>query len=211
MSRRERRAEMARRIDAELGPFPRSFLHAIEVVPRERFVRFEDEARAEVDAPLPLDDAGAATVSAPHAYLLSYRLVDLREGDRVLELGSGSGYGAALAAEIVGPRGSVVTVEIDEALAARAAALLAERPNVRALRADAAHATGRFEDRNKIVCAFAVDELPAAWIDALRPGAVLVAPVGGTTQTLVRAERDASGELTVTRHGAVRYVRMRVS
>jgi protein-L-isoaspartate(D-aspartate) O-methyltransferase len=209
--RRLRREAMARRIDAELGPFPPAYLRAIASVPRENFVRFEDEARAEVDAPLPLDDSGEATVSAPHAYLLSFRLVDLREGDRLLELGSGSGYGAALAAEIVGPRGTVVTLEIDPTLAERAQTLLSGRPNVRALCADAAGATPFFAECNKIVCAFAVDAIPRAWTDALAPGGVLVAPVGGFTQRLVRVTRDPSGALSTTQHGAVRYVRMRES
>lgn len=200
---------MAARIDAELGPFPPAYLRAIEVVPREYFVRFTDEDRAELDAPLPLDDTGAATVSAPHAYLLSYRLVDLREGDRLLELGSGSGYGAALASEIVGPRGSVVTIEIDAELAERAQTLLSNRANVRALHGDAAQAAPFIAECNKVVCAFAVDSVAPVWIDALAPGAVLVAPVGGATQRLVRVQRDASGAIETTQHGAVRYVRMR--
>ena len=200
---------MARRIDAEMGPFPPALMRALEDVPRERFVRADDEHRAEIDAPLPLDDSGEATVSAPHAYLLSYRLLDLREGDRLLELGGGSGYGAALAAEVVGARGTVRTVEIDEALAERARALLAERPNVRVERGDAADAAPFFAECNKVVGAFAVHALPSAWLDALRPGAVLVAPVGGATQRLVRVERRASGALETTEHGAVRYVRMR--
>jgi protein-L-isoaspartate(D-aspartate) O-methyltransferase len=200
---------MARRIDAELGPFSPAHLRALEAVPRERFVRVADESRAEIDAPLPLDDGGDATVSAPHAYLLSYRLCDLGEGDRLLELGSGSGYGAALAAEIVGPAGAVVTLEIDEALA-ELARTLAARPNVRALRGDAADAAPLFRECNKVVCTFAVDELPRSWLEALPRAGELVAPVGaGQTQSLVRVARDAGGALSTTRHGAVRYVRMR--
>ena len=131
---------MARSVDATLGPFSAEHLRALELVPRDRFVRIDDLEHAEVDAPLPLDDSGHATISAPHAYLLSYRLLDLRAGDRLLELGSGSGYGAALGAQIVGPSGRVVTIEIDAALAARARDLLSPLPNVRALHGDAAEA-----------------------------------------------------------------------
>ncbi len=198
---------MVRRIDAELGPFPEAHLLAMCRVPRERFVRAEDESRAELDMPLPLDESRVATISAPHAYLLSYRLLDLQEGDHLLELGSGSGYGAALAAEIVGLRGSVVTVEIDEALAARARLLLADRANMRTVLGDAQGAVALFEGSNKVVCAFAVAELPDAWTSALEPSAVLVLPVGrGLNQDLVRVERAASGALRMTRHGSVRYV-----
>jgi len=195
---------MARAIDAELGPFDPTHLAALVNVPRERFVRPEDADRAEIDAPLPLDDL--ATVSAPHAYLLSYRALELRAGDRLLELGSGSGYGAALAAVIVGARGAVLTIEIDEALAARARALLADRPNVIAMHGDAMTAKDFFAEYNKIAAAFAVDPLPDAWVSALRPSAMLVAPVGRETQRLVRVARDARGAITTTDFGAVRYV-----
>jgi len=202
---------MARSVDATLGPFSAEHLRALELVPRDRFVRIDDLEHAEVDAPLPLDDSGHATISAPHAYLLSYRLLDLRAGDRLLELGSGSGYGAALGAQIVGPSGRVVTIEIDAALAARARDLLSPLPNVRALHGDATAVTFLgaapfFAECNKIVAAFAVKEMPREWVDALRPGAVLVAPVGTTTQHLLRAERLRDGRIDVTRHGAVRYV-----
>jgi protein-L-isoaspartate(D-aspartate) O-methyltransferase len=197
---------MAHAVEVSLGPFAREHLRALEVVPRDRFVREEDVSRAEIDAPLPLDDEGLATISAPHAYLLSYRLVDLRAGDRLLELGSGTGYGAALAAEIVGPSGFVITTEIDAALAERARELLAGWPNVRSLHGDAAGATPLFAECSKVVGAFAVQSLPQAWVDALRPGAVLVAPIGAETQHLVRVARDLHGAISISRHGAVRYV-----
>ena len=206
MEHARRRVDMARAVEAALGPFSLAHLRALEVVRRDRFVREEDVDRAEIDAPLPLDDVGHATISAPHAYCLSYRLLDLREGDRMLELGSGTGYGAALAAEIVGVRGAVITVEIDDALAARARELLADLPVVRTVHGDAADAIPMFAECNKVACAFAVKSLPQTWVDALKPGAVLVAPIGRETQHLVRVERDARGAISISRHGAVRYV-----
>jgi protein-L-isoaspartate(D-aspartate) O-methyltransferase len=198
---------MVRGIEAELGPFAEAHLAAVREVPRETFVRPEDREQAELDMPLPLDDNHAATISAPHAYLLSYRLLDLQPGDRLLELGSGSGYGAALASEIVGPSGRVVTIEIDGVLAERARGLLADRANVRCLRGDARDAGPLVAESNKIVCAFALPDLPRDWTRALQPGATLVAPVGGAhRQELVRVTCDAHHDLTTTRHGAVRYV-----
>jgi protein-L-isoaspartate(D-aspartate) O-methyltransferase len=206
--RARRRVVMAQSVEASLGPFSAEHLRALEVVPRDRFVREDDVAQAEVDTPLPLDDSGHATISAPHAYLLSYRLLDLAAGDRLLELGSGTGYGAALAAEIVGPRGHVITIEIDPALAARARELLAPQPNVLSVQGDATQATPFFAECNKVVAAFALREVPRAWVDALRPGGVLVAPVGVESQHLVRIARARSepARVDVTKHGAVRYV-----
>ncbi len=198
---------MARDVDKALGPFDPRLLDAVIKVPRDRFVRPEDVDRAELDMPLPLDDAAASTISAPHAYLLSYRLLDLAPGDRLLELGSGSGYGAALASEIVGEEGRVTTVEIDRKLAARATVLLRDRPNVRVIFGDAMHASEWIPGHTKIVCAFAVGELPESWLRAMERGAVLVAPVGKTLdQRLVKVARGQDGELVTTTHGAVRYV-----
>ena len=74
------------------------YAEALLAVPRERFVIPEEIASsADGPTPSPLDAEGLATVSAPHAYLLTYGLLGLDEGDHLLELGSGTGYGAALA------------------------------------------------------------------------------------------------------------------
>ena len=205
------RERLASGIEASLGPFDPLQLEAIRVVPRERFVRPRDVAQSAEDMPLPLDEHGLATVSAPHAYLLSFRLLALAPGDALVELGSGTGYGAALASFIVGPRGHVLTIEIDHALASRAHALLADLPNVTAEQGDAVASTARWGAATKVVCTFAVSELPHAWLDALPDRGILVAPVGSRDgQELVRVQR--SGEaLNVTHHGGVRYVANRSS
>jgi protein-L-isoaspartate(D-aspartate) O-methyltransferase len=160
--------------------------------------------------PLPLDDEGLATVSAPHAYLLTFRLLALATGDALVELGSGTGYGAALASFIVGPRGRVLTIEIDESLAVQAHANLAPLANVTAFCSDAIGSVGLWGDATKIACTFAVDELPRAWLDAIPEGGLLVAPVGPRErdQQLVRVAREASA-LRITHHGGVRYVKNR--
>ncbi len=203
----ELRARLAQEIDQRLGPFERSHLDAFVAVPREHFVRPADRTSAHLDRPLPLDDAGRSTISAPHAYLLSFRLLDLRPGDRVVELGSGTGYGAALAAAIVGPRGSVRTFEIDADLAATAKRLLADLPNVHVFCADAVESPMLWGDASRITCTFAVAEIPSEWLDALPEGGVLVAPRGDRhgNQRLVRVERKG-GNLVESEHGAVRYV-----
>ncbi|MGO8991880.1 MAG: protein-L-isoaspartate O-methyltransferase family protein [Polyangiaceae bacterium] len=200
-----KRDQLAGAIEASLGPFDPLQLQAIRAVPRERFVREEDIARSAEDVPLPLDDVGLATVSAPHAYLLSFRLLGLRPGDHLVELGSGSGYGAALASFIVGPRGRVLTVEIDPALAARTKLLLADAPNVVAVQGDAVLSTALWGDAAKVVCTFAVDQIPHAWLKALPERGILVAPVGAETQELVRVQREGDA-LHITKHGGVRYV-----
>jgi protein-L-isoaspartate(D-aspartate) O-methyltransferase len=206
MGESERRF-MLEAVERAVGPVAPRFADALLAVPRERFVQPGDEWRAMRDMPLPLDDSGHATISAPHAYILSFALAELSVGDALLELGSGTGYGAALAARVVGPRGRVVTVEIDDALAARAHELLAELANVTAVHADAAAAAPLFQGVTKIIVTFAVAAIPDAWRDALPEGGILVAPVGAPheVQRLLRVTRSG-GALVTTEHGAVRYV-----
>jgi len=202
------RSQLAIAIDRELGPFDPRHLEALIAVPRERFVRPGDVERSAADMPLPLDDEGLATISAPHAYLLSFRLLELGPGDSLLEFGAGSGYGAALAAFIVGSEGRVVTVEIDAALFAWARGALADRPNVEVRHADATAAGSAPAGAPKVVATFAVGALPPAWLDALPEGGKLVAPVGGREQKLVLATKH-HGTVTQTTHAAVRYVKNR--
>jgi len=197
-------------VTRELGPFDAEHLCALLEVPRERFVRPEDIERSADDTPLPLDDGGLATISAPHAYLLSYRLLDLSPGDSLVELGTGSGYGAALAAFIVGARGSVVTFEIDATLAARARLNLAAEANVTVVHGDAATSAPDWRGATKVVTTFAVDAIPEAWLAALPEGGMLVAPVGPADrdQRLVLATKRR-GTTALSFHGAVRYVKNR--
>ncbi len=201
------RRKLAHSVAREMGPFSPSHLDALVAVDRATFVRPGDEARAHDDVPLPLDDEGLATVSAPHAYLLSFRLLELEAGDHLVELGSGSGYGAALASHIVGERGRVTTIEISADLAQRARLLLASYPNVVVQHADAMLSTAGWGDARRVVCTFAVEALPDAWLASLPRGGVLVAPVGTPSgrQRLVRVVMTADGP-HVTDHGAVRYV-----
>jgi protein-L-isoaspartate(D-aspartate) O-methyltransferase len=203
----QQRDRLAASIEATMGPFEPLYLQAIRVVPRERFVRATDISRSSEDVPLPLDDSGLATVSAPHAYLLSFRLLGLAPADRLVELGSGSGYGAALASFVVGARGHVLTIEIDPDLAERAKTLLADLPGVDVVHGDAVLSTALWEGTaRKVVCTFAVGELPDRWLEALPDGGVLVAPVGAReAQELVRVQREGDA-LKITRHGGVRYV-----
>jgi protein-L-isoaspartate(D-aspartate) O-methyltransferase len=202
------RLELVQLLSKHLGPVDPRHLEAVLEVPRERFVRLEDVDRSASDMPLPLDLAGNATISAPHAYLLSFALLELAPGDALVELGTGSGYGAALAAFIVGAKGSVVTFEIDPLLAAWARRTLAESPNVLVIEGDAVTNVRQWRGASKVVCTFAVDAWPDRWLDALPEGGKLVGPVGLGDQRLLLVERR-DGRIVETDYGAVRYVRNR--
>jgi protein-L-isoaspartate(D-aspartate) O-methyltransferase len=124
----------------------------------------------------------------------------------VAELGTGSGYGAALASQIVGPTGSVLSIEIDETLAARAERLLAGCANVKVVCDDAGEVLASWRGFDRITVTFAVSAIPPAWLAAIPEGGSMVAPVGHEGgQRLLRVDR-VKGELVWSDHGAVRYV-----
>jgi protein-L-isoaspartate(D-aspartate) O-methyltransferase len=85
---------------------------ALLKVPREEFIppEYRDFTYEEVPLPLP---GSAATISCPHSYPLFYEPLGLERGHRFLEIGTGSGYGAAVAREVVGDTGQVTSMEID--------------------------------------------------------------------------------------------------
>lgn len=199
---RRARAETLARCRFHASP---AVLAALHEVPRERFVALEELATSADDRPLPLTADDRSTLSALHAYAETFAALRLAPGDRLVELGSGNGYGAMLAAEVVGPRGHVLTLEVCPELAAEARAHLRDHPQVTALEADA-HDVARWRGAEKVYVAFAVAAVPSAWLEALADGGRLVAPIGAADEQLLTLfERDGSRNRR-TELGPVRYV-----
>ncbi len=197
------RAERRRVIESGISGTP-ELLRALEVVPRERFVSPEHIALSVDDVALPLEEG--ATVSAMHAYAAALGALSLKPGDHLVELGGGSGYGAAVASEVVGAEGSVLSIEIRASLADRARANLADTyPQVEVVRADA-HQTDLWRGATSVYVAFAVERVPDAWIEALGEGGFMVVPVGRASQQLMLFEK-IGGRMTASDLGPVRYVR----
>ncbi|MBX3192441.1 MAG: cobalamin-dependent protein [Labilithrix sp.] len=177
---------------------------ALRDVPRERFVAPTELPEAHLDRALALDEDGASTISAMHAYAKQLRALELGPGDAIVDLGGGSGYGAAVAAAVVGAEGAVTCIEIDPALAARAAETLAGSV-VRVVAADA-HDVSRWRGATKVTVGFDVGSVPDAWIAALAPGGRLVAPASGR---LVVIDKSRDGRIERRSLGDVVYVRDR--
>jgi protein-L-isoaspartate(D-aspartate) O-methyltransferase len=197
-------------IHARIGAVPPRIRDALLEVDRARFVREADRPRAWVDEPLPLDTPfgeHVATISAPHVYVLGFDALDLQRGDRLLELGSGSGYGAALAAHVVGPQGFVTTVETDPHLARLSAKNLAGMRNVTVVHDDGLGRPDLVAKHDRCWLTFSTTSMPAALLQALPDGAVLVAPVGSaaTDQRFVRYVRRGP-DIVEDDLGAVRFV-----
>lgn len=184
-------------------------MQAIDEVPRERFVPLDELKASARDEPIALDRTGDATVSAMHAYARTFSLLDVQVGDRVADLGAGSGYGSAILRQLVGAEGKVVAVELDPRLG-RAVRADLEADGVEWLAADASDIQGWNHIRpNKVCLGYAVDAFPEEWLTTLEVGTKLVGPVkSGTKQVLTRATVTAEG-YRLEPFDAVTYVRQR--
>ncbi|WP_089384440.1 protein-L-isoaspartate(D-aspartate) O-methyltransferase [Halorubrum vacuolatum] len=181
-------------------------LAAIEAVPRHEFVPPARRSAAYADRPLPIGHG--QTISAPHMVAIMVDLIAVDRGDRVLEIGTGCGYHAAVVAEIVGP-GNVHSVEYVPELADAARERLAGLGydvvvHVGDGRAGCPSA-GPF-DASYLTCA-AADGVPDPIVEGTRPGGHVVAPVGADGgQRLVRLTVRADGDVDREDHGGVRFV-----
>lgn len=162
-------------------------MKAIADVPRERFVPLDAIAQSVEDKPVALDDSGAATVSAMHAYARSFSLLGVAAGDSVLDLGAGTGYGCALLRATVGERGHVAGLEVDAALVATANTELP--PETRCYVADALDPDtwpAEVDPRafTKVTVGFAVELLPKRWLASFAEGTTFVVPLQDDEGTL---------------------------
>jgi protein-L-isoaspartate(D-aspartate) O-methyltransferase len=173
-------------------------------VPRHLFVPAEYLDQAYADHPLPI--GYGQTISQPYIVALMTELLDLEASDRVLEIGTGSGYQAAVLAEIVD---QVHTIEIVPELAELAAARLAELDydNVVATQGDGYYGWEEFAPYDAIIVTAAPDHLPQPLVGQLKDGGYIVVPIGptGGFQSLWRFTRSG-GELTAENLGGVRFV-----
>lgn len=189
----DRASAMVRR----LGRVDPRVAAAMRRVPRDRFVPPSLESEAYDDTPLPLGRAGS-TISAPHMVALQLEWAELAPGLRVLELGSGSGYLAAVAAELVGAEGHVDGVELDADLVDRSVATLNDlgyRNRVSIHAADARLGWPSGAPYERIMVSFATPQIFPDWTGQLTTPGTLVAPVGPALgQVLRRLRHTAEGD-----------------
>ncbi len=187
---------------------------AFKTVPREEFVRPDMRSHAYHDSPLPI--GLGQTISAPHMCVIMCEALRLKPGLRVLEVGAGSGYHAALCAEMVAPQtaqnpGHVYTIEIVTGLIEFARDNL-ERSGyadrVTLIHADGGIGLPEHAPFDRILVAAAAPSIPRPLIDQLGPGGIMLIPVGGRGffQELMMMEKDEDGRVVERRWGGVAFV-----
>lgn len=173
---RERERMVAEQLAApERGITNRAVLDAMRKVPRHEFIPERLRAAAYADHPLPI--GGGQTISQPYIVAFMTQALEPRVTDRVLEIGTGSGYQAAVLGELVG---EVYSVEIVELLARRAAADL-KRLGVKNVKVRAGDGHAGWPEAapfDAIIVTCAPERVPRPLVDQLRDGGRMILPVG---------------------------------
>ena len=200
-----RRQHMVERQIAARGIRDRAVLEAMRAVPREFFVPDSAVEFAYHDTPLPIEEG--QTISQPYIVALMAAALRLTPRDRVLEVGAGSGYAAAVLSRIAA---EVYTIERHEALAALAKGRMRELgfDNVHVLHGDGTLGWPEHAPYDAIVVAAGGPSVPAALKAQLAIGGRLVIPVGDTArlQELVRVTRTGQNEYKQEDLGGVQFV-----
>ena len=210
MERHDEREEMVNK-DIAKSPYDpvtdKRVLDAMKEVPRHKFVPGYQLANAYRNHPLSI--GSGQTISQPLIVAHMTELLEIEPGDKILEIGTGSGYQAAVLSELT-PH--VFTVEIIEKLALRAKKVLNDLgyKTIKVKTGDGYFGWEEFAPYDGIIVTCAPEEIPAPLIDQLRPGGRIVIPVGkeGWIQNLVVVMKSKNGKISEKKLYGVRFVPM---
>lgn len=205
----ERAEDRKRLVDGlvERGLKDPAVIAAMRKVPRHRFVPDAAASMAYVDSPLAI--GYGQTISAPHMVAYMSELLALRPGSKVLEIGTGSGYQAAVLAELTD---KVFSIEIVPELATISQDRLASLgySSVRQKRADGYYGWNEEAPFDAMIVTAAADHIPPPLLQQLAPGGRMVIPVGGrgTVQTLLLVSKRMDGTIDRKAVASVLFVPM---
>ncbi len=190
----------------------RKVLDAFQKVERENFISEHLEKEAYADVPLPI--GYGQTISQPTTIALMTEALELKKGLKVLEVGTGSGYQAALIANIIGGKGKVITTEIIPQLAefARANLKKAKIMNVIVLEKDGSQGHKEEAPYDRIIVTAAAPEVPKHLLEQLKEKGILLAPVGDLyNQEMLKVRKLKNGKTKTENLGDFVFVPLRGS
>ena len=200
----EREAMVERQIESR-GITDPKILEAFRAVPREAFISEEYADLAYGDHPLPIE--AGQTISQPYIVALMIKAAEIKPGDKVLEVGAGSGYAAAVISRIAG---KVVAIERQRELVKIAQQRIARLgyDNVKIVEGDGTRGCPEEAPFDAILAAASGSHLPPQWVEQLAEGGRIVMPVGdpGWIQKLVKVTKGPGGNLITEDLGGVRFV-----
>ncbi len=163
-----------------------SVIKAFEQVPREKFIPADLDRCAYVDEPLPLFEG--QTISQPYTVAFMTEALEPKAGQKVLEIGTGSGYQAALLSRIVK---KVVTIERLESLYDFARKNLKSYKNIKVICADGSRGYKKAAPYDRIIVTCAAPEIPKPLFEQLKEKGIMILPIGASTfnQKLVRVRK----------------------
>jgi len=167
---------------------------AMRRVPREEFLPAELREEAYVDSPLPIGEG--QTISAPHMVAIMAENLDLKPGQKILEVGTGSGYHAAVCAEVIAPDGHIYSIERITSLASFAEDNLKRTGYAKLVTVILGDGSKGFPDHapyDRIFVAAGAPDVPSPLTAQLTPGGKLLVPVGTRWyQDLIRVTRQGA-------------------
>lgn len=198
--------ERARMVEDQLhgrGICDERVLCAMAKVPREAFIPEQDAANAYGDFPLPI--GVGQTISQPYIVAAMVEKLELQPDNCVLEVGTGTGYEAAILGELAG---EVWTIERHQELAEKAREILAQLGyrNVHVVQGDGSRGLPEHAPFDRILVAAAAPRVPDALVAQLADGGKLILPVGSRTDQQLQVIRKIGNQISVTSHELCRFV-----
>ena len=181
-------------------------LNAIETVPRHFFFDSSFLEYAYEDKPFPI--GAGQTISQPYTVAFQTELLQVRKNDKILEIGTGSGYQACILAEL---GAKVFTIERQKSLFDRTSKFLpvVGYPTIKSFFGDGYKGLPAFAPFDKVIVTAAAPYIPDALLEQLKPGGILVIPVGANDiQTMTTVTRNADNTYSKKEYGAFRFVPM---
>jgi protein-L-isoaspartate(D-aspartate) O-methyltransferase len=176
---------------------------AFDFIPRENFIAKNQKAQAYFDFPLEISDG--QTISQPTTVVMMLDYLNVKTDSKVLEIGSGSGYNAALLSKLTSNK--IISIERIGSLAKSAKSNLSKLgiTNVKVIHSDGSKGYPKDAPYDRIIVTCATPELKPVWINQLSDNGIIVAPVGTNEQEMIVA-RKIKSKLKITRKGNFSFV-----